>query len=83
MSPLSHVPADQTGVAAGMNANLGRSAALSRRLGDHQHRDQRSPGPRLSRTGGFTVSLVVMVAVSVAAAVVAASVPLAPRKAGP
>ena len=30
-----------------------------------------------------TVSLVVMVAVSVAAAVVAASVPLAPRKAGP
>jgi len=36
------------------------------------------PGP-----GGFTVSLVVMVAVSVAAAVVAASVLLAPRKAGP
>jgi len=35
------------------------------------------PGP-----GGFTVSLV-MVAVSVAAAVVAASVSLAPRKAGP
>jgi hypothetical protein len=36
------------------------------------------PGP-----GGLTVSLVMMVAVSVAAAVVAASVPLAPRKAGP
>ena len=36
------------------------------------------PGP-----GGFTVSLVVMVAVSVAAAVVAATVPLTPRKAGP
>jgi hypothetical protein len=33
--------------------------------------------------GGFTVSLVMMVAVSVAAAVVAASVSLAPRKAGP
>jgi len=35
------------------------------------------PGP-----GGFTVSLVMMVAVSVTAAVVAASVPLASRKAG-
>jgi hypothetical protein len=35
------------------------------------------PGP-----GGFTVSLVMPVAVSVAAAV-AASVPLTPRKAGP
>jgi len=36
------------------------------------------PGP-----GGYTVSLVTLVAVSVAAAVVAASVPLTPRKAGP
>jgi hypothetical protein len=33
--------------------------------------------------GGFTVNLVMMVAVSVAAAVAAASVPLTPRKAGP
>jgi len=36
------------------------------------------PGP-----GGYTVSLVMLVAVSIAAAVVAASVPLTPRKAGP
>ncbi len=36
------------------------------------------PGP-----GGYTVSLVMLVAVSVAAVVVAASVPLTPRKAGP
>ena len=36
------------------------------------------PGP-----GGFTVSLVMLVAVSVAAVVVAASVSLTPRKAGP
>ena len=36
------------------------------------------PGP-----GGYTVSLVMLVAVSVAAAVVAASVSLTPRKAGP
>src|SRR5262249_42645011 len=35
------------------------------------------PGP-----GGYTVSLVIMVAVSVAAAVVAATVPLPPRRAG-
>ena len=39
--------------------------------------------PRHSGPGGFTVSLVMMVAASVAAAVVAASVSLAPRKAGP
>jgi hypothetical protein len=39
--------------------------------------------PRHSGLGGFTVSLVVMVAVSVAAAVMAASDPLAPRKAEP
>ena len=35
------------------------------------------PGP-----GGYTVSLVIMVAVSVAAAMVAATVPLTPGKAG-
>jgi hypothetical protein len=37
----------------------------------------------LVRPGGFTVSLVMMVAVPVAPAVVAAPLPLTPRKAGP
>jgi len=36
-----------------------------------------------SGPGGYTISLVMLVAVSIAAAVVAVSVPLTPRKAGP
>jgi hypothetical protein len=83
MSPLSHVPADQTGVAAGMNANL---RTIGGALGGQVTTSIVSSGRRVlgyPGPGGFTVSLVVMVAVSVAAAVMAASVPLAPRKAGP
>jgi MFS family permease len=80
---VESVPPGQTGVATGMNANLrtiggalGGQVTTSIVAGGR--RVLGYPGP-----GGFTVSLVVMVAVSVAAAVVAASVPLTLRKAGP
>ena len=43
--------------------------------------DRRVPG--YPGTGGYTVSLVMLVAASVAAVVVAASISLTPRKAGP
>jgi hypothetical protein len=72
---VESVPADQTGVATGMNANLrtiggalvGQITASTVTSG---RRVLGYPGP-----GGYTVSLVIMVAVSVAAAVVAATVP--------
>jgi len=80
---VESVPAEQTGVATGMNANL---RTIGGALGGQVTTSIVSSGRRVlgyPAPGGFTVSLVVMVAVSVAAAVVAASVPLAPRKAGP
>lgn len=78
---VESVPADQTGVATGMNANLrtiggALGGQITASIVTSGRRVLGYPGP------GYTVSLVIMVAVSVAAAVVAAMVPLTPRKAG-
>ena len=80
---VESVPADQTGVATGMNANLrtiggALGGQVTASIVTSGHRVLGYPGPV-----GFTVSLVMLVAVSVAAAGVAASIPLTPRKAGP
>ena len=72
-----------TGVATGMNANLrtiggALGGQVTASIVTSSRRVLGYPGP-----GGYTVSLVIMVAVSVAASVVAATVPLTLRKAGP
>ena len=79
---VESVPADQTGVATGMNANL---RTIGGALGGQITASIVTSGRRVlgyPGAGGYTVSLVIMVAVSVAAVVVAATVPLTPRKAG-
>ncbi len=80
---VESVPAEQTGVATGMNANLrtiggALGGQVTASIVTSGRRVLGYPGP-----GGYTVSLVIMVAVSVAAAVVAATVPLTTGKAGP
>jgi MFS family permease len=82
---LESVPAAHTGVATGMNANL---RTIGGALGGQVTASIVTSGPRVlgyPGPNGFTVSLVILVAVSVAAAVVAASVPrsVTLRKAGP
>jgi MFS family permease len=79
------VPADQTGIATGMNANV---RTIGGALGGQVTASIVTSGPKIlgyPQSGRFTVRLVILVAVSVAAAVIAASVPgsLIPGKAGP
>ncbi len=72
---LEAVPASQTGVATGMNANL---RTVGGALGGQVTVSIVATGTKIlgyPGPGGFTVSLVMLVAVSAAAAVVAARVP--------
>jgi len=79
------VPAGQTGIATGMNANV---RTIGGALGGQVTASIMTSGPKVlgyPRPGAFTVCLVILVAVSVVAAAIAASVPgsLISRKAGP